>query len=252
MIVYDYDSHNDVGDVPWSATPTRSSFSVTLGTLSNARGRSHGGIRRVQVQPERFLSALGSTDGRRMSFLSFLFQGFGRLKTMGDFCTAVFFSSQSRSWQGYRTSLIRSRRDAWNHQMIICPMSKQHPQFPQDLRSPNPQPPQDCRASQLLMCFPTNSPKKPAWPTTARTAWLMDQSLQWMREQVVTFNWGLNIYCTFCWVVNLNAVILTLHITKNINMLLLIHSDIAPNDQVWQTCCITNDLVHHPQKKHEY
>jgi hypothetical protein len=161
-------------------------------------------------------------------FSEFSFSRLWEAENHGWFCTVVFLSSQSRSWQGYRTSLVRSRRDAWNHQMILCPMFKQHPQFPQDLRSPNPQPPQDCRASQLLMCFPTNSPKKPAWPTTARTAWLMDQSLQWMREQVVTFNWGLNIYCTFCWVVNVNALILTFHITKNINM-----SDIVPNDQLW-------------------
>lgn len=73
MIMYDYDSHDDVGDAmrcPMVSYPHAQLFlRHAVGTL-NARGRSHGGIRRVQVQPERFLSALGSSDGRDESWQS--------------------------------------------------------------------------------------------------------------------------------------------------------------------------------------
>lgn len=94
MIVYDYDSHNDVGDAPWSATPTRSSFSVTPLAPSTLAGRTEAsaGSRSNQRVSFRRLEApmegmnLGPKVWQKwMSFLSFLFQGFGRLKTMGDF-----------------------------------------------------------------------------------------------------------------------------------------------------------------------
>ena len=67
--MYDYDSHNCCGGCPMVSYPHAQLFlRHAVGTL-NARG-SHGGIRRVQVQPERFLSALGSSDGRDESWRS--------------------------------------------------------------------------------------------------------------------------------------------------------------------------------------